>query len=132
MTKKKIGIVIALFLLVAALLTAYFVTRPDTTEGMKSFTLTVVHKDGTTKEFPLKSDKEYLGEALQAENLIQGEQSQYGLYILEVDGEEAIFERDGAYWSFYVGEEYATQGIDQTPIEDGKAYKLVYTVDSMS
>lgn len=132
MTKKKIGIVIALFLLVAALLTAYFVTRPDTTEGMKSFTLTVVHKDGTTKEFPLKSDKAYLGEALQAENLIQGEQGQYGLYILEVDGEEAIFERDGAYWSFYVGEEYASLGIDQTPIEDGKAYKLVYTVDSMS
>ena len=131
MTKKKIGIVIALFVLVAALLTAYFVTRPDTTEGMKSFTVTVVHKDGTTKEFPLKSDKAYLGEALQAENLIQGEQSQYGLYIQKVDGEEAVFERDGAYWSFYVGEEYALQGIDQTPIEEGKFYKLVYTVDSV-
>ena len=131
MNKKLIALVIALAVLVAALVTVYFVTRPETTEGMKSFTVEVVHKDGTSKKLELESDKAYVGECLQEKGIIKGEEGQYGLYIQEVDGEQAVFETDGAYWAFYVGEEYATQGIDLTPIEEGKTYKLVYTVDSV-
>lgn len=131
MNKKTLGIVIALVAVVAILVGVYFATRPETTEGMKTFTVEVVHKDGTTNTQELKSDKTYVGECLQEKGIIKGEQGQYGLYIQEVDGEQAIFETDGAYWAFYLGEEYATQGIDLTPIEEGKVYRLVYTVDSM-
>lgn len=130
MNKKTLAIILALAVLVAALVTVYFVTRPDTTEGMKAFTLVVVHKDGTAKEMPLKSDKAYLGECLQAEGIITGEEGQYGLYIKEVDGEKAVFEEDGAYWAFYEGDNYAMQGIDLTPIAEGAVYKLVYTIDN--
>ncbi|MBR4017733.1 MAG: DUF4430 domain-containing protein, partial [Oscillospiraceae bacterium] len=51
-------------------------------------------------------------------------------YIQEVDGEKAVFEEDNAYWAFYVDGEYAMLGIDQTPIEDGKVYRLAYTLNN--
>lgn len=130
MNKKLLWAIIALVLVVAALVGVYFATRPDTQEGMKSFSLVVVHKDGLEKEFPMQSDEEYLGAALLKEGIIEGEDGPYGLYIQKVDGEKAVFEEDGAYWGFYVGEEYATLGIDQTPIEAGVTYKLVYTLDT--
>ena len=129
MNKKTILIAAVLLVLVAALVAVYFVTRPETTEGMKAFTVEVIHKDGATKKLELESDKAYVGECLQEKGIIKGEEGQYGLYIQEVDGEQAVFETDGAYWAFYVGEEYAAQGIDLTPIEEGKTYKLVYTID---
>lgn len=130
MNKKMIVVLLALVVLVVALVAVYFATRPETNTNMKSFTLVVTHKDGTSKEMALKSDAEYLGVYLQEEEIIKGDMGQYGLYIKEVDGEKAVFEEDGAYWAFYVGEEYALQGIDLTPIEEGKTYKLVYTVDT--
>ena len=69
-----------------------------------------------------------MGVVLEKDGLITGEEGPYGMYIHEVDGERAVYEESGAYWSFYVGEEYAQTGIDLTPIEDGAAYKLVYEV----
>jgi hypothetical protein len=129
MNKKLIAIVIALAVLVAALAVVYFVTRPQATEGMKSFTVEIVHKDGTSKKLELKSDAEFLGEVLDEKGLIEYEEGQYGKFILKADGEKAVFEEDGAYWGFFIGEEYAMLGVDQTPIEEGKAYRLVYTID---
>lgn len=129
MNKKSWILVIALALVVAILAAAYFVTRPDPETGKKTFTLTVIHKDGSQKDFNLKSDELYLGDCLQKKGIISGEEGQYGLYIQVVDGEKAVFEEDGAYWAFYEGNNYALQGIDQTPIITGVNYKLVYTVD---
>lgn len=127
MSKKKLFLsVTALVLVVGLLLGLYFATRPQTQEGTKTFTVTVVHKDGTSKDFTYTSDEEFVGTVLQAEGLIEGEMGQYGLYIKKVDGEKAVYEEDNAYWGFYIGDEYAQTGIDQTPIEDGKVYKLVY------
>ena len=127
MNKKLLILVIALAVLVGALAAAYFLTRPDTTEGMKSFTLEIVHKDGSAKTLSMKSDGEYLGEYLEKEGIITGEIGQYGMFIKAVEGEKAVYEEDNAYWGFYVNGEYAQLGIDQTPIEEGAVYKLAYT-----
>ncbi len=127
MNKKRIIAIVAAVLAIALVATGCSLLSPETQEGMKSFTLTVVHADGTSKDLELKSDAEYLGEFLQEEGIITGEEGQYGLYIKEVDGEKAVYEEDNAYWAFYEGEEYALQGIDLTPITDGAVYKLVYT-----
>jgi hypothetical protein len=35
---------------------------------------------------------------------------------------------DQGYWALYIGQDYATTGIDTTPIQDGAAYSLVYTI----
>ena len=103
-------------------------TRPAASQGAKTITVEVVHKDESSKTFTYHTDAEYLGEVLQAEGLVKGDPGDYGLYITEVDGEAAVYETDGAYWAFYQGGEYANQSVDQTPINDGDAFSLVYTV----
>lgn len=94
---------------------------------MKSFTVTVVHKDGSSKDFTYESDEEFVGPVLQEAGLIKGNAGPYGLEITHVDGEKAVYAEDKAYWAVYEGETYALQGIDTTPIRDGGVYKLVYT-----
>jgi hypothetical protein len=101
--------------------------KPGETKAMKTFTVTVVHADGTSKEFSYETDKEYVGPVLTEAGLIKGNDGPYGLEITHVDGEQAIYNTDKAYWSLYEGEEYALQGIDTTPVVDGGTYKLVYT-----
>ena len=126
MSKKMIALVVALCLLVAALAVAYFVFKPKGTEGNKSFTVEVVHKDGTTKKFQLKSDAEFLNEALEKEGLVKYFDGQPG-YIKTVDGEDAIYEDGGYFWALYVNGETAQKGVTETPIVDGSTYTLKNT-----
>ena len=114
--------------LIAVFVGIWYATRPATSQGSKTITVEVVHKDGSSKDFTYHTAAQYLGEVLLAEGLIQGDEGDYGLYITAVDGEEAVYETDGAYWAFYVGDEYASLGVDQTPIADGDSFSLVYTV----
>lgn len=125
-TKKRLAVGV-LLLVMAAFVVIYAATRPETAAGEKQITVEVVHSDGAAVEFTYQTDAEYLGEVLLADGLIEGEMDTYGLYIKVVDGERADYDLDGAYWAFYQGEEYAAQGIDQTPIYDGDAFRLVYT-----
>ena len=124
--KKLILAVIALVVLVAVMVTVFVLTKPETQQGAKAFTVTVVHKDGSTKEFSYRTDAEYLGPVLVEKGLIEGSEGPYGLTIDAVDGETADWEKDNAYWALYVGEEYAVTGIDSTPVYDGSTFKLIY------
>ena len=126
--KKLIVIALALVVVVGALLGVYMATRPETAAGSKTITVTVVHADGSSKDFTYHTDEEYLGSVLTAEGLVVGEMGPYGLMISSVDGEEAVWEVNSAYWALFVGEEYATSGADTTPIYDGSAFKLEYTL----
>ena len=125
---KLMAAVLAVLVLAAAMAGLYGATRPDTQTGSKTITVEVVHKDESVKEFTYQTDGEYLGAVLLSEGLIQGEAGPYGLYITTVDGEDAIYEVDQSYWAFYQGDEYATQGIDQTPFFDGAATTEIYTI----
>lgn len=126
--KKIIIAAIALVAVIALMVGIYFATRPETSDGTKTFTVTVVHKDGTEKEFTYTTDEEYLGPVLLDEGLITGSEGPYGLMIEAVDGEAASWDENQSYWAFYVGEEYAVTGIDLTPVNDGDTFKLVYTI----
>lgn len=118
---------LAVVLLAGAMLGIYFAARPAAAEGEKTITVEVIHSDGQGKTFTYRTNAEYLGEVLAAEGLVQGEDSQYGLMILTVDGEDAIFEESGAYWALYQNGEYAQTGADTTPIADGDTFRLAYT-----
>ena len=123
MNKKKLIIAaIALVVVIAALVVIYFATRPKTQEGLKTFTVTVVHSNGESKTFTYTTTREYVGQVLQEEGLVEGTQEAYGLYMKVVDDERAVYEENGAYWAFYVGEDYAQTGIDATPITVGAVY----------
>ena len=125
--KKLILVAVALVTAVAVMLGVYFATRPESVEGSKNFTVTVVHADGTEKAFSYSTDAEKLGAFLESEGLIESEGADDGMFHT-VDGEKADWNVNRSYWAFYLGEEYATEGIYATTIADGAAYKLVYTL----
>src|SRR5699024_5106518 len=92
----------------------------------KTITVTVVHSDGKSEDFVFNTDEDYLGEVLQEAGLISGTPGEFGLYIETVDGETASWAENGAYWAYYVGEEYAPASVHVALITDGAVYKLVY------
>ena len=124
--KKTILAVIALVAVIAIFAGVYFATRPETSQGSKSFTVTVVHADGSSKEFKYRTDAEKLGAFLEEKGLISSEGADSGMFNI-VDGEEVIWEKHKAYWALYINEEYSMLGIYDTPVTDGTVYKLVYT-----
>lgn len=93
-------------------------------EGAAEFMFTVVDEDGNESEFEIHTDKETVGEALQELKLIDGEESEYGLYVKTVNGITVDYEADGAYWAFYVNGEYAASGVDTTPVTAGDNYSF--------
>ena len=125
--KKLVIAVVAVVVVIGVLAGVYFATRPDPNEGMKEITVTVVHGDGTAKEFTHATEQEYLGRAIVEMELVEDQQGPYGLFFDTVDGETAVWETDQAYWSILIGEEYATVGADEIVLEDGGVYSLVYT-----
>lgn len=126
--KKLLMTVLALAAAAVVLVGIYLSTRPNTAAGAKTISVSVIHKDGTEKDFSYTTEEEYLGAVLLAEGLVEGEDSTYGLLIHAVDGERASWDEDQSYWALYIGEDYAATGADTTPISDGGSYKLVYTI----
>ena len=125
--KKLVLAAVALVVVIGLMLGLWMANRPETQEGSKAYTVTVVHKDGSVKNFDYRTDATYLAEALLEEGLVSGEDSQYGLTIITVDGEAAVWEKDSAYWAIWIGEEMAMTGASETPVYDGSTFKLEYT-----
>ena len=125
--KKQILTLVALIVVVGLFAGVWFATRPQSVEGTKSFTVLVVHGDKTEKTFTYTTDAEKLGAYLEEQGLIDSKGADAGMFHT-VDGEKADWNVNRSYWAFYLGEEYATEGIYATTIADGAAYKLVYTL----
>lgn len=92
--------------------------------GKTAFNFTVTDTNGTQSDFIVNTDKTTVGEALLEVGLIDGEDSQYGLYVKTVNGITLDFEKDGKYWAFYVDGNYATAGVDSTEIVANSTYSF--------
>ena len=92
--------------------------------GSTEFSLTVVDQEGSETQFAIHTDKETVGEALLELGLIDGEESGYGLYVKTVNGITVDYDKDGAYWAFYINGEYASSGVDSTKITEGESYSF--------
>lgn len=125
--KKLVLAVVALVAVIAVFAGVYFATQTQASQGSKAITVTVVHADGTSKEFSYRTDAEMLGAYLEEQGLIESKGADAGMFHT-VDGEKADWNVNQSYWAFYLGEEYAMTGIYDTPITDGAIYKLVYTL----
>lgn len=97
----------------------------DIGSGAASFTTSVTGKDGKAINFTVHTDKETVGEALLELGIIAGDTTEYGLYVKSVNGETADYDTDGAYWAFYIGDQYAPVGVDMASIEEGTTYGFV-------
>ena len=93
-------------------------------EGAKQFTLVVTDKDGNSIILEVHTDKTTVGEALLDNNVIAGEDGDYGLYVKTVNGITADYDVDKTYWGFYIDGEYAMTGVDATDIVEGTTYTL--------
>ena len=122
-TKK---IVLAVAILAAAAVLMFVLYRnfmPKGEAGAKEITVTVVHGDGTEKEFTHQTDAAYLGEVITGEGLVDGEIGDYGMFITTVD-EETADDSKQQWWCITKGGEQVNTSADQTPIADGEAYEL--------
>ena len=128
-SKKAVIAVICVIALAAVMFFVWRLAGPQskTSAGAKSVTVEVIHKDGSTKDFDLQTDEEYLGRALVEGGVVEDNQGAYGLYILTADGETAD-EGNQEWWQITRSGEYLTTGADETPIADGDHYELALTV----
>lgn len=93
-------------------------------EGDTSFTFTIVNGDGQETVYQINTDQATVGDALEELGLIEGEDSEYGLYVKTVDGITVDYDTDGKYWAFYVDGEYAQSGVDSTEVTAGSEYSF--------
>lgn len=81
--KHKGTLIAAAALLLVCLLAGglYLKFKPQTTKGEKEVTIVVVHGDKTEKTFQYHTDAEYLVDVLKENQLVDGEEGEYGLFI---------------------------------------------------
>ncbi len=126
MNKKTRNIIIAVALLLVLVIGAVLIwnaNKPDAQEGGKALVVTVVHGDESSKDFSFTTDAENLRTALEEQELIEGTESEYGLYVTKVDGEEAD-ESQQQWWCFSKDGEDLMTGVDDTMIADGDHYDI--------
>ena len=95
-------------------------------EGATQFTFRVA---GETEKFQylVQTDAETVGDALLAVELIAGTKSAAGLMVTTVCGTTLDYNKDGAYWAFYVNGAYAETGVSETKITPDTVYEFAYT-----
>ena len=98
----------------------------DTELGKGSKTVVVTVKAGENEvSFTIHSDKTYLSDALLEHKLIEGDQSEFGIYIKKVNGIVADYDIDKTYWGFYKNGEMMMVGVSAVEFADGEHYELV-------
>ena len=137
-TKHKKSILLVCLLLAAAAVLAlvfHFASAKNVQKGSKECSLTVTDDSGTSKTYECSTNAEYLRQLmdeLSAEQTqefsYEGSEGQYGLFINTVNGLTADYDKDHAYWAIYVDGEYAQNGADTQPVNDGDKFELKYEV----
>ena len=128
MKNKKIiiSLAVVLALIVAVFAVIKFGNGPETQDGTKDITVTVVYADETEKEFEISTDAEFLADALLEEKLIKEDEYESGFYNY-IDGVRADYTKDGAWWCVTKDGEMTDKGMNELPIADGDEFEITYT-----
>ena len=124
--RKTLWVAIALVLVAALMVGAYLLWMPKGATGAKTITLAIVNGE-SEKTVSIRTDEAYLRGALESQNLIAGDESDYGLFVKTVDG-YTVNDANQEWWCFTKGGEYMATGVDTTPIADGEHYEATLTV----
>lgn len=131
MKKKQLFLIaVSAVLLVGLMVGAVFLWKgssADPEKGSKAITFEVVQKDGTSKEHEITTDAEYLADALVEEGLV--DYAKDGMYTV-IDGIEASWEDDKAFWWFTIDGEDSGVGLNDLAITDGGHYEATYTIST--
>ncbi len=126
-SKKGLIALVAVLVLAVAALVIWQVNKPAAQKGGKEITVNIDHLNGDDTSYTISTDEEYLRGALEQEDLIEGTESEYGLYVQTVDGETAD-ESKQEWWGYSVNGEFAELGVDSQPVADGDVYDFVLNV----
>ena len=124
--KKILLAVAALVVAVAVLLGVYFVNSPATQAGGKTIAVQVVLLEGEPSDYTIQTDEEYLRGALESIDLIEGSESEYGLFVTTVNG-VTVDDSKQQWWCFTQDGEMLMTGVDTTPIADGDHFEITLT-----
>lgn len=107
----------------------YALNKPSASVGEKAFEVTVIDNNGVATNYSGQTDEEYLRGALEELEgfTFSGTESEYGLMVEIVNGISAVYDKDGAYWSFNVNGTYCNYGVDSQPVNDGDQFEIIYT-----
>ena len=100
---------------------AIYTSDSSVGEGSVVFTLTV---EAAEKEVDItvKCDGGILGDVLYGYGLINDP-----AFFDVANGIKASWSEDKAYWSFFIGDDFAPVGVDALEVTQGASYKFVYT-----
>ena len=100
--------------------------RKNKTFGNGAKTITVRVEAGEYYlDFTINTDKNNLEEALLEHKLVEGENSEFGLYIKKVNGILADYDVDQTYWSFEIDGVAQMTGVNGAEIKGGESFELV-------
>lgn len=127
--KKKTVLLIVCAVVIVAVAAVLIFAGNGTSKGTKNITIEVVDDKGASTVYNVKTDAEYLQGAMDdADGLTYaGQDSDYGMMVETINGVRAVYDEDGAYWAFYVNDDYCNYGISEQPVTDGDAFKIEYT-----
>lgn len=124
---KKICIIVFVAIVAVAIVCNYILLGPRANAGSKKITITIEHSDGASVNVKMKTNAEYLRQALDERNLVSGRDGEFGLWIDSIDGETADASKD-QWWGYTVNGEFAVYGVDDQVITDGDVY--VFTLNT--
>jgi hypothetical protein len=101
-------------------------TATELGEGETTFAFEVIFKGGKTEYYNIKTNETTVLAALLAVNLVECVPSDYGPMVKKISGVRADYDKDNAYWSFYIDGEYANTAADATDIDSDKVYSFKY------
>ena len=129
MTKQqKIWIIVAAAVL-AALVICLLVWQPwkgQTQEGSKTVTVTIVDNEKNSTEVVLKTDAEFLADALLEKGVIP-EKDASGFYTT-FNGVTADYDKDQSWWMITKDGQMTDKGLNDLAIADGDKYEITYTI----
>lgn len=128
-TKNLVGIVstVALVVLVIVMGFVYMKFGPQGTKGEKDIVVEVVTSDDNSQEFKINTDAEFLRQALDEKELIEGSDSDFGFFITGVNGRVAKVDNQ-EWWQVTKSGEYLEYGVDDIAIADGDHYEITLMV----
>lgn len=124
---KKVLVAVCVLVAIVALFIGLFLAfGPKAQSGSKAITIQVMNKAQETKEYTLKTDAEFLQQAMDETNGLTYEEESG--FVNTINGETADWNKDQSYWAIYVNGEYGQYGIASQPVSDGDVYLFQYTI----
>lgn len=106
----------------------FAIYKEDTELGEGSLTVKVeVTAEEKTVTLTVKTDETNFEKILTANELVEGDESEFGLYIKVVNGIRADYDLDKAYWSIEKDGAPTPTGASGITVSDGDVCALVYT-----